>query len=557
VRRHGERLFFGGLVLAQLMPLWAFRWFPSQDGPIHLEIASLLPRLAGGGDPVAAHYFAVNGELEPTWFLFLPLSALTALTSAPIAEKLLLSAFVVLFAVALRYALEAVRPGAGYLAVLGLPFAFSFPLHMGFYNQCFATVLFFVAVGYWLGRGPEVRQGEILVLTFLLLLTYFAHPVPLVMALLTLGILALVRSAADVAALRRTARPWRGPAWELLARRLLPLLVASLPALALLGLFLLRQQGQQVGATIRWPFLALAKRLAVLYSLVSFDRRELILSIATLVVFLTVAALLVASRIRRRSFSARDAPLVAALAAVVVYFAAPGTIAGGGLVNHRVQLFIPLLLLLWFASDAALERFRPALATAGAILTAGFLVVHSSQYRALNAELEEYLSGEQVLAPRSTLLSLSLAHHGVAGNGPGPVSRVQPFQHAAGHLAARRELVDLVNFQASTGYFPVVYRSECDPYRRLGSVRELEEVAVPRPRLDGFDGFPCSIDYVLLWGLTSKREAEPEVAALVAAIEARFEPVFVSPQHGLLHIYRQRREPVAAGRAGPISPGAS
>ena len=66
---------------------------------------------------------------------------------------------------------------------------------------------------------------------------------------------------------------------------------------------------------------------------------------------------------------------------------------------------------------------------------------------------------------------------------------------------------------------------------------------LPHPHLDGYSGRHCSIDYLLLWGLTEARAAEPEVAALVREIEARFEPVFVSPERGLLHLYRRRGAP--------------
>lgn len=532
----GERAAFLALVLAQVVPLWIFRWFPSQDGPNHLEIGRLLLRLGGAQDAVAGQYFALNHALEPTWLLYLPLSSLLTLASPAVAEKLLLTAFVLLFALTLRYALEGVRQGAGFLAVLGLPLVFSFPLHLGFYPFCFATVLFFAAIGYWLRRGSDPRSREVLALGGLLVLAFFAHPVPMLMTVLALGTLALCGTAADFAAL--APGRWRRAALRAsLGRRVLPLLLASLPALVLVVLFVHRQQ---LGELRRWPLATLATQLAALYSLVSFDNRELIFSIATQAVFAALAAALLLLRFRRRSFSRRDAFLAAALLALVAYFVAPGTIAGGGLVNHRLQLFVPYLLLLWFGSEEALDRWRGPISAAGAALTLGFLAVHAAQYRALNAELDEYLSAERLLPPRSTLLSLSLAHRGVDDHGAPLALRVQPFQHAAGHLAARRDLVDLVNFQASTGYFPVVYRSECDPYSRLGSTAELEELPVPRPHLDGYAGRACSIDYLLLWGLTEARATEPAVAALLREIEVRFEPVFVSPEHGLLHLYRRR-----------------
>src|SRR4051794_6921946 len=72
----GERALFVLLLALSLAGIWAFRYFPSQDGPIPLEIAGILRRLAAGGPAAFGRFFEVNREPEPNWLIYLPLAAL-------------------------------------------------------------------------------------------------------------------------------------------------------------------------------------------------------------------------------------------------------------------------------------------------------------------------------------------------------------------------------------------------------------------------------------------------------------------------------------------------
>ena len=54
-----------------------------------------------------------------------------------------------LFAVGFRYALRSIHESATYLAVLAIPFIFSYVFYMGFYNFCYSTAVFVWVLGYW------------------------------------------------------------------------------------------------------------------------------------------------------------------------------------------------------------------------------------------------------------------------------------------------------------------------------------------------------------------------------------------------------------------------
>lgn len=531
----GERALFALLLALSLAAVWAFRCFPSQDGPIHLEIAGILRRLAAGGPPAFARFFEVNREPEPNWLVYLPLTALMSALTPLAAEKVLLSGYLLLLPAALLYGMRSVRPEAAWLAMLGFPLLASFPFHMGFYNYCYGLGLMLVALGFWLRRRHRMRLAATAALAGLLLAVSLAHPVALAAAGLAVGCVAAAEARAAPA----------GERLRTLLRLGLPPLAAALPALAPIALFVGEEGTRDY---VRLPARVLVRHLATLYSLVSYSRAELAVSLGFL---LLLAALAWAARRRGAAGSPEGphaGPLSTGLGAFalllsVVYFAAPQGLAGGGYLNQRLQIPLLLAVLLWLASRPGTDRLRRPGVALAALLSLGALGLHARAYAQLAPQLAEYRSVGARLPAGATLLSLSFAHRGLDESG-GPLAlRIRPFQHAAGYLSAERGVVDLNNYQADRGYFPVRYRRECNPFGPLGTIDEIEEEP-PRVHLGRYRralaAAGCGdVDYLLLWGLDPAARTGPAAAALLAEIEAGYRPVYVSRPRGLARLYRR------------------
>src|SRR5436190_1518969 len=156
-----------------LIPVWLPSVFPSQDGGAHVYNAHILASLATGDG--AAHYadtYTVNVTALANWADHLLLALLAALFSPVTAEKLLVSGYVIAFAVAARYAAAAIRPGQGWIAHLALPLIYTFSVHMGFYNFILCFPLYFLLIGfYWAHRDGHHTRA----LTVLLLALYVLH----------------------------------------------------------------------------------------------------------------------------------------------------------------------------------------------------------------------------------------------------------------------------------------------------------------------------------------------------------------------------------------------
>lgn len=528
-RRAGRALFWSLLAL-HLAALWALPAFISQDGPIHLEIATVLRKL-WAGDAAFARFFAINPKPEPNWLIYLPLAGLLAAFKPAVAEKVLLSGYLLALPLAARYALRRVRPQAAWLAVLAFPFLRSYPLHMGFYNFCFALAAFFLAVGLHAARVPRLDRKATAGLALAFVLVAAAHPVALLAALLLTG----CRGVAELLAERSAAKSATPPGWlALLRRHLVPLALAALPGLLVVLAFLGEEGARDYQ---RMAFAVLLRHLGALYSIVSFSKRELWISVP-LAALLGLLALWRAVAVARRRWTPADGYGVAAAVLVLVYFAAPVGLAGGGYLNQRLLLFVAFALLLWLAADAALDRLATPLLVVVAGLAVAQLGLHVQSQLRLDADLGEYMAVVPQLEPGRTLLSASFAHRGTAGRGGS--LRIEPFQHVAGRLVAERGIVDLNDYQADRGYFPIVYRPQCNPYRVLGTIDDLEGEP-PSVDLSRYPAAGCGeVDYVLLWDLAAEARERPATRALLDQLAAGYERVATSPRQ-LAELYRRKR----------------
>jgi hypothetical protein len=519
-----EILLFAALVVLHLVPLWAFPFVPSQDGADHQALAHVLREYDDPGAGLLRQYYQLNRESLPNWFVYFLLADVLAFVPVPLADKILLSLYVVLLPVSVRYAVRGIDPGAGSLAVLAFPFLYNFPFHMGFYNFCFSLVAFLFTLGWWLRGQGRMGPLRIAVLAGLAFWVYFTHPVSFVLAFVAILTLAGWRMLLE---LRETGF-WRGfRAW------VLPPLLAFLPALVLMASFVGQRLDRQVAGLSLWVKI---KHMASLYSLVSMDRRVVVFSTAFAVLLGAFAVLCI---LRRRGPEPRDGLLLVALVFTVIYFVAPNDLSGGGFIVHRINLYLFLALIPWIASFPLGRRERLVLQAGAVAVSLGILGLLWPRYAEVNDGLKEVMAAGEHIPPDSTVLTLSYAHFGLAPDGGPLVFRVRPFLHPVGHVAARKRIVDLSLYQADEDYFPIFFTPALNPYDRIG-IRDGVEGRPPRV---DFLTYPertgGRVDFVLTWRLDAARRDDPWVRSVLRQLAARYEPVYRSPR-GWVEVWRSK-----------------
>jgi hypothetical protein len=535
LRISGESLLFSLLLALHVALVWAFPFIPTQDGPGHQAVAFILREYDDPDAGLLREYYRENTEALPNWFVFFLMSRGLGFVSVPTAEKILLSAYVALLPLGVRFALRAVEPSAAFLSVLAFPFLFNFLFQMGFFNFCFSLAAFFFALGHWLKSPERMGPVRIAALALLILWVYFCHPVTWAMtvaALLTLAGWRMVLERLVAVEGRFTARSLLSGA----RKWLLGPFLACLPAAALMASFVGARMDEPVSQLPLW---VKVKHLAGLYSLASVHRWTPPLAAGMALLFVGLGAVCLRAR-GRRPLRAGDGLLLTAAVFAAVYFAAPSELAGGGFINHRLNLFPFLALILWFGSFDHPWGRRRVIQLAAAAIAVGFLGLYAWMYARVNEDLAEVVATGDRLAPDHTLLFLSYAHRGLDREARPLVFRTEPFLHAGSAIAARKRVVDLSLYEASEDYFPIYFEPRLDPFRHLATVRLGIEAAPPRIDLLGYPRRTGGrVDYVLLWGLREERRREPLVAATMRQLAAAYEPVHVS-KTGRVRLFRRR-----------------
>jgi hypothetical protein len=515
-----------------LVPIWGFAQFPSEDGPSHVENARILLRLLRGDGELAVFY-QLNLDPFPNWFSHASLAALLTAFGPAAAEKLLLTAYVVLFPLSFRYALASIRPSAASLFWLVTPFVYNQHLHLGFYNRAFAVIPFFFVLGYWVRRRGRLALAQTAAFGALLLWLYFCAAMSLILAGLGIALLAVGFTVSELV----HGAPDR---WLALRDRSLALAGAG----ALPVVLLLRFRIQQGGAT-GGPGLGLAQRgweLARLYDLASYDPRELWLSTALGVILGIglLAAFFV--RLKRPGWCFEDGLLATACLYTAVYLTAPtvhvqGVGPEGGWSHDRVSLHVCLAFLLWLGAQPLAPRARRLLLVSAVATALALVAIRVPRYAELNDQLAEYGSAGPHMPIGATVLALSFTHHGVGDDGRALAWRVEPFRHAASRLAASRGLLNVDNYQADVLYFPVIFRPRANPYPLLGASLDRMPACVHIGRFNRLAVRP--IDFVLLWGTGQADENDPCVAATLRQVTEGYRLVYVSPQRRRVELFKR------------------
>ena len=500
-----ERLLVLALIAACLVPVWAVDFLPTVDGPCHAYNAWVIRQHGNVEEfPQLARHYLIDWRPLPNWLSHAALALLMFVFEPRIAEKILVSGYLVLFPLAARYAAGAVAPERKWLGFLALPLAFNQLFQLGFYNFSYSLALWLFAVGYWWRRRASPDAGFAVRINLLLLLCWFCHIVSLALALFAIGVLWL-------AVLVRLPRA----EWK---RHLRHVLILA-PQIALPLWFVADQPGGAVPAP--WSLGLLVGFLFRLDVLFFFGRPQLWIARTLAVAFLLLLILTLGSRWRRKEGPREeDGFLVLSLLLIALYFVSPEGMSGGGLLKQRLAIYPWLALLPWLAprlpgrSGAAARALAITAATSLTLWTAGYAL---RQYQAMQPPLRAYLEAAEHIRPDSRVLPL-LGDYGPYGF----------YRHLIGYAALDKGLIDWNNYQAGTRLFPTRFRRS----RRVfwWVARNASEIDVRAADLKE------RVDYIYAWGLNP---ASPQARHLRRQYRLVHEA-------GPAQLYRTKRERAAA-----------
>jgi hypothetical protein len=445
----GQAAAFWLLTLLYLVPAWAFHYIPTQDGPAHLSSAIALKDYGAPGTRYH-EFFQIRSEPLPNWLSHLLLVGLLYVFPPLVAEKILVTLYIVGFAAAARYFLTALGGAGRLLAPVALLFVFSRCFWLGFYNFCLSLALFWFILGYVLRRREQLGWRQALLLAPLLLLTYFCH---------LFGFL-LAAGGAGWLALTARSRPLRRAAWVVVAA--LPATALTFYFLAGTGFFASRAAGRLEHAPLGWlsgdgGLGRLGLELLTIQWQIFEPHGAGRLGLG-LLMWVLLAGLALANRGQGAVEPGRRAWPVALLGLgfFVLYLlvpdhlgASPNSTEHGGFLKARLALLPPLLWLACFRAPP-LPGARRLLTRAAYLMVGVNLILVIRYCDRANGDLEEYTAGIASAGRNRAIFALE------PDGGPRPVA--DPLQHAAGYYCLDTGNICLENYQPKTNHFPLVFR---------------------------------------------------------------------------------------------------
>lgn len=529
-----ERGLFVLLLVLHLGPVWANRYFLTTDGPAHLYNAWVLKTMLLDPQSKFHALLAFNLNPEPNYLSHALLATLLTVLPPWLAEKALLTFYVAGLPLAVRYLVRSWQPTAGFLAVLAFPFVYSVVFQWGFYNFCLGIVVVLLGLGYWkrhLAGASGLPGRRIAGLLGLVTLMYLAHPLAYLVGGLLLGLLIAEELLSNPA----PSGTWLARA----AAQVGALGLAFLPTLPLLGWYFWRKgsEGNSTPAPLGW--LHYATDLMQLDALRYMGPAERPFRLLVAVVLALALAYAVWQHLRGRQVAPAWAWLVGSGLLAVAYLLVPDALAGGSIIRPRLGLLCYLLVLGGLATVPYAPAVRWALLLGGAAVAGAMLGFRASRYQDLQAGLTEYRSAAPYLRPGSTLAPLEFARVGLRPSGRAGGSYLAAFSHAASYLAVERNLVNYENYEAQTGYFPLVWRPNQERLSQRDSLPQRLDTAR--------HARTAAPDYVLVWDAPDTL-ARPNAnrRRVLAQLARLYRPVYRSPT-GLVLLFARQRQPAVAG----------
>lgn len=507
---------FGALVLLHAIPVLAFGWFPTLDGPAHVYNARIVQELLGG-DAFIGRFFTINPFPEPNWLGHAIMAGTLSIAPAHIAERVVMLLYVVGLPLAFRFAVRRWGARSDWPALLVFPFIYCFTFRIGFLNFSLGLPVLLLAIGLGRAYAQRTSPRAAWALALVLLALYFAH---LTCFLLAFALL-LGRPVWEALVDQRGSFVARSVAAWIAVRG--PLLCAG-PALLLTVAFFASHHDARASLSrlpttelLHWlingrPFVALGP-----------NEEPFARAIAWAMAGLTVALLLARPWRSDAAFKRNLFWAVAALAMVLAYFVLPDQMATGGVVSVRLLLFAYLLWAIWLG----VQVYRRVILSVGlvTILVADLLLlrIHLENTRSLTSELNELLSVAGAVPEHAVVLPLNYS-----GN----------WLHSNFHcyIGALRKAVVLDNFCARTPHMPVRWNEGAEPTDALGNFTTSDRPCVNTTAY-AVAG-EAMVDHVLTWKMNDSM-TDSCAADVRRQLAADFVTVAVSP-NGDARLYRRR-----------------
>jgi len=492
------------LTVIYILPIWIFKYFPSQDGPSHIYNSFILKHY---NDPDYAfnQFYDIRKSPVPNWASHIFITFFMYLVPPLIAEKLLLTGYIILMATGMLYLLNAVDGRRKPLVFIGFPFIYNYILLMGFYNFSLGVGMFMFVLGYWWKNFDTFNARNMVILGLLLVMLYFCHLVPLSLAMLFIATVAVINF------------PFKITRW----RQTLFSLLCMLPSAGLTYYYTGTRGTERAGV---WAWARLWQYFIRNESLAYHSESQLIFGKMVTGAFVVLFFYtLIRDHLLTKEWRfglrlhGKDFFLLLCAVFFVIYVKAPDGMSGGGFIKMRMSLFPFLIIIPWLSWD--MPKIAERIVGVALMLLAIAYITHVSYYhKIINDDIQVYNSGYDAVEKNKVLLPL-------AGNYIGKSWRIGVYVHTPAYYGYESGCINLINYEADTSYFPTIFK----PDFHRPTIAEVAQLHGAQTVID-LATYLDDIDYILTWVLVPESDLEAKILKYYELVK----------HNGDLKIFRRR-----------------
>jgi hypothetical protein len=430
-------------VIVLCWPVWALSHFPTQDGPAHLNIASILAWY--NESPALRQCFSIH--LNPAGNLLADgiCAMLIRLFDPMLVERIMWTLYFVSWPVGTWFAVRLLTPRPLAVTLWSMPFASNLFVHLGFSNFCYAAVFSFFGIGVYL-RSQQQRAKRLFLLFFALGgLTYLSHIAAF------LGLFAITIALASAEALDLHRRRVQGVRWfaplAFVTGALAPWLLCFTPWLFTSGTSTQITYVRSLTTRLRTVF---GLTFAAAYG--DWETPWLVLVVAC---FVALFILAIATRRSTRSIHKTDVLLIVGLAFVGACMVFPDSIGDGAYLLIRFAFSAWLCAFLWLAAQDWGPRTAAVACLTSMALIGAEVGLRYPAYIRWAQRIEEFDKIAVHVPPNVAYRSYYIDE---------PIMRISPTKHAADLLSLRPAL-NLSLYAATASHFAVRYRQDPETYK--------------------------------------------------------------------------------------------
>jgi hypothetical protein len=502
------------LVLLALIPLWWYPGFITADGPCHVYNAAVLKDFVTGDAAFYKEFYTVNTQLEPNWLSHIVLAGLMFIFNPILADKILITICVLNLAFGFRYFVTSLRGDNHYLAICVFPFLWQFAMFMGFYNYMLSIGSMFWITGYWYVNRGKLTAKQVTILALICAGLFFMHLLGIFLSAAIMGLI--------------TLSTYKKGEAKSTTRQLVLLALIMLPA-ALLSFNYILHNTSSFSNEYKQSFEQLWNNLKDIFSLQSIHTEEYRLSIIIAKVvagYFIIAVLLLVTRKRQDRLWVMPVTILVIL--ISSYFFAYESMLGGSYIRYRLECLIYMFALVMVALVALPVYLRISLAGFFAVMTLVYFGIRWQAFKDIDIMVGEFHSLRPHIKDKSVILPLKYVDFPKDYRGENNMaSRVLLFSHVGETLYLDgKQCIFLENYEANTGYFPLLWKEKVNPFVHLG---RAIEAAPPNVDIQKYNVRNHRIEHIVIWGRQGDIMENPLTQSVSDTINKYYDLVYTTP----------------------------